>query len=93
MNNKTDWIYLKFVLIVKLQQACFHGILFLQNILGERIIVDNIFRVIVARLDGSIDFLELETFQDPKASTPLSPSSLNRKIKGKIYQLITTHMI
>lgn len=38
-------------------------------------------RVIVARLDGSIDFLELSTFQDPKA-TPLSPSSLNRKIKG-----------
>lgn len=39
-------------------------------------------KVIVARIDGSIDFLELETFQNPKISTPLSPSSLNRKIKG-----------
>ncbi|XP_053374079.1 sterol regulatory element-binding protein cleavage-activating protein-like [Mercenaria mercenaria] len=39
-------------------------------------------KVIVARIDGSIDFLELETFQNPKVSTPLSPSSLNRKIKG-----------
>ncbi|XP_052801573.1 sterol regulatory element-binding protein cleavage-activating protein-like [Mya arenaria] len=39
-------------------------------------------RVIAARLDGSLDFLELETFQSPKISTPLSPSSLNRKIKG-----------
>ncbi|XP_060568692.1 sterol regulatory element-binding protein cleavage-activating protein-like [Ruditapes philippinarum] len=39
-------------------------------------------KVIVARLDGSIDFLELETFQNPRISTPLSPSSLNKKIKG-----------
>ncbi|KAL4222496.1 hypothetical protein ACF0H5_018535 [Mactra antiquata] len=39
-------------------------------------------KVIVARLDGTIDFLELETFQNSKHSTPLSPSSLNRKIKG-----------
>lgn len=41
-------------------------------------------KVIVARIDGTIDFLELETFQNTssKVSTPLSPSSLNRKIKG-----------
>ncbi|XP_052246747.1 sterol regulatory element-binding protein cleavage-activating protein-like [Dreissena polymorpha] len=39
-------------------------------------------RVIAARLDGTVDFLELETFQTTKSSTPLSPSSLNRKIKG-----------
>jgi len=41
-------------------------------------------RVIVARLDGSIHFLQLETFQTSAATTPLSPSSLNKKIKGMI---------
>lgn len=39
-------------------------------------------RVIAGRLDGSIDFLELETFQNPRLNTPLSPGSLNMKIKG-----------
>jgi len=40
--------------------------------------------VIAARLDGCIDFMELETFQTSKPATPLSPSSLNKKIKGRV---------